>query len=377
MSQTPEYAHDLDESDSAPETSLFDLIGILARHWKLLVGGSLAAGVAAFGIASLIPPTFTARTTLLPPQPQQSSAAIALSQLGALSGIAGGSAGIKTGGEQYVSLMQSVTVSDRIIDELKLMEVYRAKYRVDARRALEGAVRITAGKKDGFLAVEVDDNDPQRAADIANAYVRSLRHMTNTLAVTEAQQRRAFFEEQLQQAKSKLIQAQVALQASGFNEGALKAEPKAAAEGYARLRAEVTSTEVRLQTMRRILAEDSPELQQLQATLAALRQQVSRAEQKENRSGDSDYISRFREFKYQETLFELFARQYELARVDESREGGLIQVVDVATPPERKSKPKRGIIALVTAALAGAALGAFTLLRHNHRLATTRPPSQN
>src|SRR5262245_38033690 len=219
MSQAAEHHHATDSADGDSEVGLLELIAVLAQHWKLLIGGSLVAGVTAFGFTGLIQPTFTARTTLLPPQHQQSSAAMALSQLGALPGLAGGGTAIKSGGDQYISLMQSVTVSDRIIDEFKLMELYQAQYRVDARKALEGSVRITAGKKDSFLTVEVDDRDPQRAADIANAYVRNLRQLTNTLAVTEAQQRRAFFEQQLQQAKSKLIQAQIALEASGFNEG--------------------------------------------------------------------------------------------------------------------------------------------------------------
>jgi uncharacterized protein involved in exopolysaccharide biosynthesis len=357
----PQLAVPVSAYDDEPEISLFDLFAILAKRWKLIVGGSLLAGLVAFGIASVIPPTFTAKTTLLPPQQQQSAAAAALSQLGALAGIAGGAAGIKSPADQYVALMQSMTVAHKIIDDFKLMEVYEAKFRQDARKELAENSRISAGKKDGLLTVEVDDHDPKRAAAIANAYVDGLRRVTNTLAVSEAQQRRAFFEEQLQQTKDKLTKAQIALQGSGFNQGALKAEPKAAAEGYARLRAEVTAAEVKLQTMRRMLTENAPELQQQEATVSALRTQLARAEQREDVRGGSDYVTKFREFKYQETLFDLFARQYELARVDESREGALIQVLDVATPPERKSKPRRAVVAAVAALAAGLFLAIFIL----------------
>jgi uncharacterized protein involved in exopolysaccharide biosynthesis len=357
----PQLAVPVSAYDDEPEISLFDLFAILAKRWKLIVGGSLLAGLVAFGIASVIPPTFTAKTTLLPPQQQQSAAAAALSQLGALAGIAGGAAGIKSPADQYVALMQSMTVADKIVDDFKLMDVYEAKFRQDARKELAENSRISAGKKDGLLTVEVDDHDPKRAAAIANAYVDGLRRVTNTLAVSEAQQRRAFFEEQLQQTKDKLTKAQIALQGSGFNQGALKAEPKAAAEGYARLRAEVTAAEVKLQTMRRMLTENAPELQQQEATVSALRTQLARAEQREDVRGGSDYVTKFREFKYQETLFDLFARQYELARVDESREGALIQVLDVATPPERKSKPRRAVVAAVAALAAGLFLAIFIL----------------
>lgn len=354
--------------DNDPGISLFDLIKIVAVRWKLVVFGSLLAGLSAFGIASLIPPTFTARTTLLPPQ-QQSGAATALSQLGALAGLAGGAAGIKNPADQYVGLMQSATVSDRIIDEFKLMEVYRAKYRQDARKELTANVQISAGKKDGLLTVEVNDHDPERAAGIANAYVAGLRYVTSTLAVSEAQQRRAFFETHLQQTKDKLTKAQIALQGSGINQGTLKAEPKAAAEGYARLRAELTSAEVRLQTMKRMLSENSPELLQQQALLEALRGEIRRMGQQDAPSGQSDeYITKYREFKYQETLFELFARQYEIARLDESREGALIQVLDVATPPERKSKPRRAAIAMAATFLVGFMLAMAVLARHFYEI---------
>jgi capsule polysaccharide export protein KpsE/RkpR len=347
--------------------SLFELAALLGQHLKLLVAGPLVAGVAALGITYLIAPTFTATTTFLPPQQQQSAAASVLASLGPLAGLAGAAGGIRTPADQYVALMQSVTVSDRIIEQFKLMQEYDEKYRMEARKELAKNVHIAVGKKDGLITVEVDDKSPQRAAAMANQYVEELRRMTGTIAVTEAQQRRVFFEHQLLQTKDKLTAAQLALQASGFSQGALKAEPKAAAEGYAKLRAEATAAEVRLQAMRGSLADDTPEVRQQQATLSALRSQLSRLEQATDVHGGPDYVGKYREFKYQETLFELFSRQYELARVDESREGALIQVVDVATPPERKSRPKRAITAVITTLATALLLAMALLVRHSWR----------
>jgi uncharacterized protein involved in exopolysaccharide biosynthesis len=355
--------------------SLFDIARILAEHWKLLVSGPLLAGLVALGIAFLIPPTFTARTSFLPPQQQQSAAASALASLGALAGLAGGVAGsIKTPADQYVALMQSQTVSDRIIDAFQLMQVYEEKYRVDARKELAEHVRISVGKKDGLITIEVEDESPRRAADIANRFVDELRRMTNQLAITEAQQRRAFFERQLEQTRDRLTHAQQALQASGFNAGAIKAEPKAAAEGYAKLRAEITAAEVRLQALRRAFSDNTPEMQQQLAALGALRSQLSRIESAAREPNEVDYIGRYREFKYQETLFELFARQYELARVDESREGALIQVVDVAAAPEKKSRPKRALIAAATVLGALLTIGSVLLIRRAWALSSSNLP---
>lgn len=358
----PAAAYD-DDDDGI---GLFEVATLLGQHWKLLTAAPVGAGLVALGVAFVIPPTFTGVTTFLPPQ-QQSTAASVLSQLGPLAGLVGSGANLRTPADQYVALMRSVTVSDRIVDQFKLIEQYDTKYRMDARKELDGNVRISVGKKDGLITVEVDDRSPQRAADMANRYVDELRRMTSTIAISEAQQRRLFFEHQLQQTKDKLTAAQLALQASGFNQGAIKAEPKAAAEGYAKLRAEVTAAEVRLQAVRGSLADDTPEVRQQQATLAALRGQLARLEQTTDPNAGPDYVSKYREFKYQETLFDLFARQYELARVDESREGALIQVVDPATPPERKSKPKRAIIAVVATLGTALLLGMAVLMRHAWR----------
>ena len=323
---------------------------VLGAHWGKLLLVPLLAAVVMFGIASLLKPSFTGTTTFIPPQQQQSTGGAALASLGALSSLAGsaGSLGLRTPGDQYVSLMQSVRVSDRIIDRFGLMQVYGETLRVKAREALRGNVTISLGKKDGLITVDAIDHDRTRAAAIANAYVEELRTLTSTIAVTEAQPRRQFFVRQLQATRDRLVSAQVALQDSGLNTGAIKAEPRAAADGYAKLRAELTAAEVRLQTMRSAFADTSAEVTQQTSTVRALRDQVNllEASSQPQDGASSDYVSKYREFKYQETLFDLYARQFELAKADESREGALIQVVDAAQPPELKSKPRRVIFAL-------------------------------
>ena len=368
---TPDRIRDEDDDDEGID--LLDLVLPLLQHWKLLLLFPLLAGMAALGITYLIAPTYTSRTVFLPPQQQQSATVSAIASLGALSGLAGAAAGIKSPADQYVALLQSTTIADRLIDEFKLMQAYEADYRFEARKALTENARVSLGKKDGLITVEVDDTDPQRAADIANRHVDELRRLTAQLALTESQQRRVFFESQLKKTRDDLTAAQQKLQASGFNPGALKAEPRAAAEGYARLKAEVTAAEVRLQTLRRNLADTTPEVAQAQTILGALRGELSKAEASTDLSGGPDYVSKFREFKYQETLFELFSRQYELARLDESREGAMIQVVDVAKPAERKSKPKRAITAVVTTLATLLLLAIFVITRHFWRLSLARP----
>ncbi len=219
--------------------------------------------------------------------------------------------------------------------------------------------------------LEVDDESPVRAADIANRYVEELRLMTNRLALTEAQQRRLFFEGHLERTRDRLTQAQLVLQASGFNQESLKAEPKAAAEGYGRLKAEVTTAQARLDALRQTLTDTTPEVQQAVASIAVLKSQLARIETTAGQGDSADYVGKYREFKYQEALFEQFSRQYELARVDESREGQL-QVIDVAQVPEKKSWPKRGVLALAGTLGGFIVLLAYVLGSHHWRQARRR-----
>lgn len=359
------------------EISLLDLLQVVAENLRLLIVGPLAAGLLALGITFAIAPTFTASTKFMPPQQQQSGAAAMLSSLGALGGLAGAATGLKNPADQYVAFMKSRSVQDALVDRFKLMERYESKFRGDARKALESGSVIASGK-DGLITVDVDDKDPQFAAQLANAYVEELGHLLNRLAVTEAQQRRLFFEKQLANAKDNLVKAEQALKASGVNSSVLKASPAAAVEGLAKLKAGITAQEVKLASMRGYLTESAPDFRQAQTELSAMRVQMARAEKEEPVTGgakgeDSDYIARYREFKYHETLFDLFAKQYEMARVDESREGALIQVVDTAQPPENKSKPKKATIAIVTTLATGFALLLFIFIRQAWRNAAANP----
>ncbi len=358
ISNVPQAAEQDDD-----EISLLDLLQVIVDNLRLLVLGPLACGLAALGISFAIPPTFTAKTQFLPPQQQQSAAASMLASLGALGGLAGAATGLKNPADQYVAFMKSVSVQDALIDRFKLKEKYEAKLKTDARLALTSNLRIASGK-DGLISVEVDDEDPKFAADLANAHVEELRKLLSRLAVTEAQQRRMFFEKQLEQTKDNLAKADLALKSSGINSSVLKSSPASAVEAVARLKAGISVQEVKLGAMRNYLTENSSEFKQALSELGSLKAQLAKAEKEEPADkGASDYVSRYREFKYQETMFELFAKQFELAKVDESREGAVIQVLDIAEPPERKAKPKKALIALIATLASGFALLLFVFVR--------------
>jgi uncharacterized protein involved in exopolysaccharide biosynthesis len=328
------------------EIGFSEIVNALRYRWLLIAASSIIFGMMAVAASYLIPPSFTARTSFFPPQQQQGGVSSALASLGALAGAAGAAGGLRNIGDQYLVLVQSMTVADRMIDRFDLMKVYDEKLRVDAQFGLARNTRVNLGKKDSLISLEVDDHDPKRAADLANAYVEELRALTARLALTEAQQRRVFFEGQLSKARDQLTQAQSALQGSGVTASAIKAEPRATADGFAKLKADATAAAVRLQVLQRSLATDSYEVQQQSATVAALQAELAKLGRADAAGDQTGYIGAYREFKYREALFDLLARQYEAAKIDESRDGGQLQLVDVAKIPERKSKPKRSLFAL-------------------------------
>lgn len=362
----------MDRNEAAPantdEIDFLDFVLLAAENARLLILGPLVAGLAALGIASLITPKFTAVTRILPPQ-QQGPAAMFASQLGSLGGLAGiAGLNVKNPAEMHVALIKSRTIADRLVDRFNLLSIYRATYRDEARASLATATKVAAGH-DGLITIEVDDTDPKRAADLANAYVEELSRLTGSLAITEAQQRRLFFERQLKQAQEQLKNAEASLAEVGAGENLLKSTPQAVIEAIARLKAQVTAQEIRLSTMRGYLTEASPELQLAQRELASQRAQLAKAElnQPDKAKSGSEYLKRFRDFKYHETLFELMAKQYEVARLDEAREGAVIQVVDAAVVPERKSKPRRSVITIAATLAAGLLLALFVFARHTYR----------
>jgi uncharacterized protein involved in exopolysaccharide biosynthesis len=366
---------DFEDDTASSKDGAVELLLPIAQHWRSLLSVMIVAGALGTAYAFTLAPVFTARALFIPPQ-QQNNASAALASLGALAGAPSGfGSASKSTADEYVALMSSTTVRDRMIDKFNLRAVYEIPSRDKARVELSARSDFSVGKKDGLITVSVEDTNPDRAASMANQFIEELRRITSVLAVSEAQRRRMFFEQQLKETQDRLTNAQLALQGSGFTEGALKAEPRAAAEGYAKLQAEETSAIVELQTMRGSLAEGSAQIQQQLAKVKALREQIQAQEAPGAGASQStaDFVGKYREFKYQEALFDMMARQYELARVDESREGALIQVVDAAQPPEHKTRPARLVFGAITALCFGFAYAALLVARGRARAFVADP----
>ncbi len=335
------------------EISLLDLLIVLAKHKKEIVLITLMAGLIGVAVAFILPPIFTATATIMPPQKSESSAAAMLGQLGALSGLAGGAAGLKSPADLYIGLLESRTAEDALIQQFNLKAEYKLKSLEKTRKEFAKNFVATADKKSGMINIEFSDKSPQRAAAVANAGVDELNKLVSTLAITEASQKRLFFEKQVDQTKAKLTQAEQDLASLQSRAGWIQVYPqeKEIAVSNAQLRAQIAAKEVELSAMQIGATEHNPdflrlqqELQSLKAKLQGLGDESSGAPM----SQDSiNYLQKYREVMFNQAVLEMMYKQYELAKVDEAKDYPVIQVLDKATPPEFKAKPKRAVITIM------------------------------
>lgn len=352
-----------------------DILQTLSENARLLFFGPLVFALAIWGLSWLLPPSYVATTAILPPQQQnQGMAAAALAQLSAMAGMAGMGGGGGPSGQaaMYIGLLKSRTIADRLVDRFGLMTIRKVKTREDAREILERNSRILLGK-DGLISISVASKIPKLSSDMANTYVYELSILTDRLAITEAQERRVFLEKELAKAKEGLVKAEVALGESGISEGALKFNPTVLGQGLAALKAQIMAKELQLASMRGYLAENNMDFRLARDELAALRAQMTKFERAEPSEANAEYVQRYRDFKYHEVLFEQLAKQLELAKLDELREGPLVQVVDVAVPPERKNNLHKALVALIAWIVAGLVLLAYVFVRRTFKASGQDP----
>jgi tyrosine-protein kinase Etk/Wzc len=353
------------ESRTVPpedEIALSERFSALSRRRRLILGITAASVVVALVVSLLLPVYYKAETRILPPLDKGSNlAAQLLGQAGGLIGVAGGAAGVKSQGELFVAMTKSRTVLDRIVDRFDLMKLYKGKYREDARKKLVELLTVREERKSGIISLTVEDRDPKRAADMANAFVEELKSLAGGLAISEAGQRRMFFEEQIRHTKESLSRAEEEVKGFQQRTGAFQvdAQTNAIIGGIANLRAKISAKEVEAKVLRSFATAQNPDLQRIEEEVRALRTELEKVESGKGRGFDPlmsservpatgmEYLRKLRELKYNETLYELLVKQFELAKLDEARDAVVIQVIDRAVPPERKSRPNRAQIVLL------------------------------
>jgi uncharacterized protein involved in exopolysaccharide biosynthesis len=350
--------------ESTRELHVLDFFIVLATGRRIILRTALGFAIFATVVVLLLPSRYTATTVVLPPTQTSSVSSALLGQLAgssSLASMAGANLGLKSPGDLYAALFHSRTLQDAVIRRFALMQRYDAKNLSQARKAFDAHSSVSLGLKDGLITVEVTDRDPNEAAAIANGYVEEFRKFSANLAITEASQRRAFFQQQMLEANDNLAKAEDAMKRTEQTTGVLQidSQTRALIESAASIRAQIVAKEVQLQSIRTYAAEDNPEVVNTTQQLAALQAQLAKLSGTDQSSSSGmiipkgkipeaglEYIRRLRDVKYYEAIAELLGRQFEMAKVDEARQGTGVQLVDTAIPPDQRSFPKRTLTVL-------------------------------
>ncbi|MEW6658104.1 MAG: Wzz/FepE/Etk N-terminal domain-containing protein [Thermodesulfobacteriota bacterium] len=345
---------------------ILEYLIILAKHGRMIIFVSAAMTVLVYWVFFILPNEYTATARLLPPQQNLTLSGQILDSLGGSKGSAlgggggfggmGGMAasllGLKSPGEIFVSIMYSNTVEDRIIERFNLMKVYKTKYFEEARKRLGKEAKISVGKKDGLITIEVTSINPKLSAEIANAFIKELERLLQELANIEAKGRLAFLEKERQQTSQNLSKSEEALRSFSERNSVLQidTQTRGALEYIARLRAEIDSKEVSIQVLRQQATPFNYDMVRLETEIKGLKEKLRTAEcQYDSNNSDvclptsktpglaMEYIRFYRETKFQESLYQLYNKLVQIARMDMARDIAVIQTVDVAQPPEKKS----------------------------------------
>lgn len=342
---------------------ILDYLLLILKHKKTIFGTTVVVAVITALYSFTLPNIYTAKTMILPGEDDKGMMGAMLAQMGGLAGVAGAvGLGGPSKADLYVTMLQSEAVKDPIIDRFKLMDVYKAKLRVDAYNALAEATEMTFSKRDGVITIKVNDKDPKRAADLANAFVDELGNLSLQLGMTSASGNKEFFDKRLAVTKVDLDRAENNLKLFQFKNKAVSVtdQAKATIEGLAQLRAQLAVKEVELSTLQRQFTDRSQEVKTTKSIISSLRSQIAYLEG--NGTGSSsmptvgsvpklgqEYVRLMREFKIQEAIFEMLTKQYELMKINEVKDVSSLQIIQKAKVPERKSMPKRSFMVIMAA----------------------------
>jgi len=359
------YSNNPDTISSVTLTSpgLLDYIEIIVKRWKMITAITVTVTIAMVIYSLSLPNIYTAKTKILPPQQGGGLLSAAMMQ-GALAAAVGGGdiggLGESRSVKLYTEMLKIEGLREPIIDRFKLQELYKKKFREDVYKQLQGVVTVQSGKE-GIITISVNDKDPKRAADMANAFVEELKKLTMKMSMTGANNSRAYLEERISKARGELSQAENNLKTFQTKYKTIDATQQAtvAVGAISQLTGQLTSQEVQLAVLRRTYADSSQEIKSLLQSIGVLKSKIVALQSKGGSVAlpgfeqlperGQEYLHLMRSFKTAESVYEMLVRQFEVSRLNAENDVSTIQVIQKALVPERKSKPVRSKLVLTAA----------------------------
>ncbi|MCA9755422.1 MAG: hypothetical protein KDA27_06450 [Candidatus Eisenbacteria bacterium] len=361
-----------------------DRLLALARWKRLIAINTIVVAVLSVGYALLLDNWYRSTATIFPPEEETFSLG-SLSSLVAVSALGAGRSAVPvwaSPSDVYASVLRSRVVTEAIIERFDLQELYDKETLDGTISELQDHVEVYVAA-DGMVFIHVDDKDPQRAANMANAFVEELDRVNRTKRHTAAGQARIFIERRIAQATVDLAAAEDHVRELQVETGLL--DPEEQVKGAVRAMTELETTlilkEIELQVLESRVGPQHPERESLSREVSELRRKLDELEEgsPESKADERiairelpdlalDHFRALREVKVQEAITEFLRQQYEQFRIQEERDTPTVYVLDSARPADRKHHPRRSILC-ISATLAaflgsvGFALSAEALAR--------------
>lgn len=387
-------------SDERPFEYL-DYVRLLIKWRKPIVVNFIGISLLAAVLSLLMGKTYESNAVIMPPHSEAG-----LGMMASLTNLP--FAGVNLGVESpesmtFLAILKSRTVMERVALAFNLMDVYQVENLEDAIEQLrkrvyleileEGTIRITSSARTGWLPDRPEEAEArQLAADMTNYMIRCLDSINIALSTSSARSNRQFMEERLNQNKRDLAEAEERLKAFQQRTGVVDIATQATAlleaygqfyrqklEAYTELYTRQVESEIKLNVAKATLSNNSPAIRQLEAMIQEQKSQIGAlSEELDNQFEDIlkgvekevDKLERgsnnqsvllsfydlpslamenaalLREVEVQNTLFIFLTQQFEEARIKEAKDTPTVQVLDIAIPPIKRSKPRRTVVVM-------------------------------
>jgi len=338
--------------------------------WRRMIAGLCVGTVFTVMVVSLmLPKIYTSTVTMMPPaQSENTGLAMLMGGEGAI--LQGLLSGVSSPGENMVmALLESRTMAEDIARHFDLVTLFETETLQDAAGVLQDMTEIE--NEEGVIAITVEAEDPQLAADMANYYVENLDRMNQSMSLTTAKRNRIFIEERLAETNQEMDQTVDNIKDFQLKNMAvfLEAQVAGAIEEAAILQGQMTAVEVESKVLGSYLQPEHPDLIRLGFELEQLKEKLRHVEmgsgEKGELPGDRLYPAwvsvpdlavelgqHQRELKVKEEVYKLLTTQLEQAKIAEVKNDPTVEVLDPAFPPARPSKPRVILAMLISGVLA-------------------------
>jgi uncharacterized protein involved in exopolysaccharide biosynthesis len=359
-------------------------VRLLWHRRRFLVAVVACAMVVSVVFALWLPKRYQSTAKLMPPDQNMGFGATMLAalsnQVGSdLASLAGSALGVQSSGDLFIGILKSDTVLDDVIHKFNLQKVYGTRYIASARKTLAANTDVDADEKSGIISITVTDENPHRAAAMAQEYINELNWVVNHLNTSAAHRERVFLDQRLKKVKADLETTEKQFSQFASKKGAIDIpeQGKAMVTAAAELQGELIASQSELESLRQIYTNNNVRVRSLQAQVNELNQSLHNLAGKGSSDKSSaeelypslrelpllgvQYADLLRRMKVEDAVFEVLTQEDELASVQEAKDTPSVKVLDPPQVPKIKSFPPRTLIVLLGMMLAFAGAATWVL----------------